>query len=124
MTDVQSIQTRLDFIGIDHATKDALRDLRPLIAKALPGLLDKFYAHLAKYPQVARLFADQTSMRRAKQAQIDHWAMIANANFDDAYMASVARIGQTHARLGLEPRWYMAAYSLIMTGLSQAIESE
>ena len=103
MTDAQSLQTRLDFIGIDRASKEALRDLRPLIAKALPGLLGKFYAQLGKHPQATRLVADQTAIRQAKQAQIEHWTVIGNAQFDDAYAASVSRIGQINAKLGLEP---------------------
>jgi methyl-accepting chemotaxis protein len=124
MTDAHSLQTRLDFIGIDRASRDALRELRPLITKVLPGLLDAFYAHLGKYPQVARLFADPATVRRAKQAQIDHWGAIANAKFDDAYVKSVTRIGQTHSKLGIEPRWYIAGYSLIVTGLMKAIDTE
>ena len=45
----QSIQSRLDFIGIDQATRASLRELQPLIAAALPAILDQFYAHVAKY---------------------------------------------------------------------------
>ena len=93
MTDAQSLQTRLEFIGIDRATRDALRDLRPLIAKALPGLLDKFYAQLGKH--AARQAADQAAIRQAKQAQIDHWNVIANAKFDDAYAASNLALAMT-----------------------------
>jgi len=124
MTDAPSLQSRLDFIGIDRSTRDALREARPLIAKTLPGLLDKFYAHLGKYPQVARLFAEPAAIRRAKQAQIDHWTSLANAKFDDAYVQSVTQIGQTHSKLGIEPRWYIAGYSLIITGLAKAIDTE
>jgi methyl-accepting chemotaxis protein len=119
-----AIQTRLDFIGIDRATRDALRELRPLIGKVLPGILDRFYAHVGKYPQMAKLLANQDSIRRAKQAQFDHWMSLATAKFDDAYTQSVTRIGQTHNRLGLEPRWYIAGYSLIVTGLQKAIETD
>ena len=46
----QSIQSRLDFIGIDQATRASLRELQPLIAAALPAFLDQFYAHVTKYP--------------------------------------------------------------------------
>ena len=42
MSDEQSIQSRLDFIGIDNATREALHELQPLIASALPGILDRF----------------------------------------------------------------------------------
>src|ERR1700744_3922545 len=124
MTDENSIRTRLDFIGIDSATRKALQELKPLITRALPGILDQFYAKVVKYPAVAKLFPNDGVIRHAKQAQIAHWIAIASGTFDDGYVKSVTRIGQTHNRLGLEPRWYIAGYSMILTGLQQAIEME
>jgi methyl-accepting chemotaxis protein len=124
MNSQQSIQLRLDFIGIDSVTREALRELRPLIATALPGILDQFYAHLMKHPQVAKMFPSEAVVRHAKEAQIKHWMMIAAAAFDPAYVQSVTRIGQTHNRLGLEPRWYIAGYSMIVTGLLREIETK
>jgi methyl-accepting chemotaxis protein len=46
---------------------------------------------------------------------------IAAALFDSSYVQSVTRIGQAHNRLGLEPRWYIAGYSMIVTGLLREI---
>jgi hemoglobin-like flavoprotein/ABC-type transporter Mla subunit MlaD len=122
MNNEQSIQSRLDFIGIDGTTREALRELQPLIAGALPGILDRFYVHLMKYPEVAKLFPNEAVIRHAKEAQIKHWMTISAASFDDAYVQSVTRIGQAHNRLGLEPRWYIAGYSMILSGLLREIE--
>jgi len=108
MNNEQSIQSRLDFIGIDQTTRASLRELQPLIAGALPAILDQFYAHVAKHPDVAKLFPSEALIRHAKEAQIKHWMMIAAASFDSHYVQSVTRIGQAHNRLGLEPRWYIA----------------
>ena len=69
MNNEQSIQSRLDFIGIDGTTREALRELQPLIAGALPGILDRFYVHLMKYPEVAKLFPNEAVIRHAKEAQ-------------------------------------------------------
>ena len=124
MSDLQTIQSRLDFIGIDNATREALRELQPLIAKVLPDLLDKFYAHVGSYSHLAKMFASKAAMGHAKQAQLNHWTSLATAKFDEAYVKSVTRIGQAHNRMGLEPRWYIAGYSLIVTGLQRAIETE
>jgi methyl-accepting chemotaxis protein len=124
MNEEQSLQSRLDFIGIDDATRGALRELQPLIAGALPGILDQFYASVVKYPRLAALFANEAVIRHAKQAQINHWGAIASGTFDDAYLQSVTRIGRTHNRLGLEPRWYIAGYSLIVAGLLREIETK
>ncbi|MGY4308224.1 methyl-accepting chemotaxis protein [Bradyrhizobium sp. USDA 4369] len=124
MTDSQSLQSRLDFLGIDQATREMLRELRPLIGRVLPGLLDQFYAHVGRFPHLSTMFASPAAVRHAKQAQHDHWMSLATAAFDDSYVKSVTRIGQAHHRMGLEPRWYIAGYSLIVTGLQKAIEIE
>jgi methyl-accepting chemotaxis protein len=124
MSDEQSIQSRLDFIGIDNATREALHELQPLIASALPGILDRFYTSILKYPRIAGLFPNEAVVRHAKQAQINHWKSIAAGTFDDGYVQSVTRIGRAHNRLGLEPRWYIAGYSMILTEMLRAIEME
>jgi len=98
--------------------------LLPSIEKALPGILDQFYVSIAKYPQIAALFPDEAIIRHAKQAQIKHWMAIASGTFDDNYYKSVTRIGMAHNRLGLEPRWYIAGYSMILTGLLRTIGTE
>jgi methyl-accepting chemotaxis protein len=53
-------------------------------------------------------------MNMAKNKQVEHWSIILRGDFSQEYVTSVRRIGQTHARIGLEPRWYIAGYSFIM----------
>jgi hypothetical protein len=40
--------------------------------------------------------------------------LIATGKFDQDYIDGVTRIGKVHAKLGLEPQWYIGGYSLIM----------
>lgn len=120
MNESQSV--RVSFVQIDDETRTLLRELRPTIARVLPAILDEFYNHISNYPEVARLFADKAHMRRARDMQIEHWDAIAAAHFDERYVRSVTRIGEVHHRLGLEPRWYIGAYSFIIARLLTAIE--
>jgi hypothetical protein len=73
VTSNDSITRRIAFVRIDEGTRTALRDVRALIARVLPGILDEFYAHLAQTPEVAKLFSDPAIMQRAKAAQLKHW---------------------------------------------------
>jgi methyl-accepting chemotaxis protein len=116
------IARRLAFIDIDEGQRKTLRELQPLIARELPGILDAFYAQVSKFEETKRFFSDQSHMNRAKQAQLNHWATIAAANFDESYVRSVTAIGARHAAIGLEPRWYIGGYSLVLAGLLRAIE--
>ena len=40
--------------------------------------------------------------------------LIAEGQFSDDYVRAVRTIGQTHARIGLEPRWYIGGYAVVM----------
>jgi methyl-accepting chemotaxis protein len=59
-------------------------------------------------------------MARAKTAQLGHWSHISDGNFDDAYAEKVRTIGKVHAHIGLEPKWYIGGYAIIMDHLIQS----
>jgi methyl-accepting chemotaxis protein len=124
MTTKDSAARRLEFTGIDQESRATLRELRPFIARVLPAILDDFYRHIARFPETARLFSNEGHMKHARAMQLRHWDLIASATFDDDYVRSVTAIGEAHNRLGLEPRWYIGGYSLVLTGLLCAIEKE
>ncbi|MBI5113039.1 MAG: globin-coupled sensor protein [Rhodovulum sp.] len=119
-----ALSERVDFVQIDTETRSLLRSLRPLIAEHLPRILDDFYLQVAKFPQTSRMFSDPRHMQHAKAKQLAHWDTIAAAEFSDAYVSSVRRIGEAHNRLGLEPRWYIGGYSFVLVRLVEVIERE
>ncbi len=109
------IAERLRFIQLDHDAQKALREVAPLVESALPGIMEQFYQHIRQWPQVAKFFSTGSAMTHASQKQIEHWSLILRGDFSETYVHSVRRIGQTHARIGLEPRWYIGGYNFIIT---------
>ncbi len=108
------ISERLGFMKLDHNSSQTLKEIAGVVREALPGVLEEFYAHVRAWPQVARHFGGESVMNMAKNKQVEHWSIILRGDFSQEYVTSVRRIGQTHARIGLEPRWYIAGYSFIM----------
>jgi hypothetical protein len=123
MSNDNTLSARLAFVGIDSATRATLREMRPLFAKVLPEVLDGFYVQVSKTAAVGSMFSNPQHMRHAKDMQIKHWDVIAAAEYGEAYLQSVNRIGETHNKLGLEPRWYIGGYSFIIAGVLRAIET-
>ncbi|MCJ8148549.1 methyl-accepting chemotaxis protein [Shinella sp. H4-D48] len=111
------IARRLDYLGLDAAALERLRSLKPFIEKELGTALDKFYSVVRNSPEVNHLFSNDAHMNRAKTAQLGHWANIAAGDFTGDYAAKVTTIGHVHARIGLEPRWYIGGYALIIEHL-------
>ncbi|MDP2212902.1 globin-coupled sensor protein [Phenylobacterium sp.] len=114
------IQERLDFIGLDASSIERLRGLRGFVAQAVGPALDIFYGKIRKTPQVQKFFKSDSHMSGAQSRQADHWRIIAEGQFGEDYVTGVRTIGETHARLGLEPQWYIGGYALVLEQLIHA----
>jgi methyl-accepting chemotaxis protein len=108
------LSERLDFLEIDQKTRETLGDLRPTIRDVIGPALDKFYAKVGKTTKIAGHFRDSGHMNGAKNAQIGHWEKVAKGSFDEDYVRGVTAVGKAHARIGLEPRWYIGGYSMLV----------
>jgi methyl-accepting chemotaxis protein len=118
------IAERLSFMGLDAEARAHLKKLKPVIAGAIDEALDVFYKKARSVPSTNRHFTGEDHIASAKRRQESHWNVIADAEYGDAYVKAVLTIGNTHARLGLEPRWYIGGYALIAEKLIHAVIAE
>jgi methyl-accepting chemotaxis protein len=112
----QERETRMRFMRIDAKTGELLREFWKIVEPALPKLLEAFYNHVTKEPQLARLIGND--IPRLKTAQGTHWARLFNGRFDQEYMQGVRTIGHVHNKIGLEPRWYIGGYNFVLGQLA------
>lgn len=120
----EQLAERLQFMKFDARSRDLLRELRPLLNRAMGAALEVFYAQVRATPQIRGLFRDDKHIDTAKRLQATHWDTLASAQFDEAYTKAVLTIGKTHARIGLEPRWYIGGYALMTDALIRALISD
>jgi methyl-accepting chemotaxis protein len=120
MPEDRTLGQRLEFMKLDASAREAVKSLKPLIEKELPQALDAFYARVKQFPETSRFFRDDTHIQGAKNAQLKHWSKISAGEFNDEFAQSVRTIGQTHARVGLDARWYIGGYALITEQLIHA----
>jgi methyl-accepting chemotaxis protein len=118
------LNERLDFIGMDQPARETLRQLQPLVEKSIGAALDAFYGKVKATPQTNKLFADERHMAMAKGAQARHWSVIAAADYSDDYATRARKIGEAHARVGLEPRWYIGGYAVVIERLIHAVVAD
>lgn len=109
----EKLQSRLDFIGLDDAARERQSKLQKHVDRHIAIALDRFYAKVAVVPEVARFFTGKPHMDKAQAGQVGHWKTVAEARFDNDYLASSSRVGLVHARIGLEPRWHIGGYGII-----------
>ena len=121
---VASLQERLRFLMIDQHSRAILLEARPFLDQILPAAIDQFYVHLRNWPNMAGMFSNTAHMKTARDAQLRHWQSLFSGTFDQAYLDSVLRIGRTHSRIGLEPRWYIGGYALTLGRIFQTCVEE
>ena len=117
MSSPDHLAERLAFIGLGPQEQARIRDVQDVLTAALPAALDRFYAKLRSVPETRRFFSSDKHADSAKQRQVGHWQRIANAKFDASYVDAVTTVGTVHARIGLEPRWYIGGYALLLEQL-------
>jgi methyl-accepting chemotaxis protein len=120
---IRQLEERLSFLGLGTEQKQTLASLKPVITASLNASLDTFYSKARAVPETAKFFSNEAHLQHAKSMQVKHWTMIASAKYDAEYVKAVGAIGRTHAKLGLEPRWYIGGYGLILQGIVDAIIS-
>lgn len=120
----QDIHSRMNFMGLDANRTEQIRSLQAFIERELPTGLDKFYDKIRVTPEVSRFFSAETDIQRAKNAQLGHWKAISDGCFDEKYVSQVRAIGSVHSDIGLEPRWYIGGYALIVEHLIETAVAE
>lgn len=108
------LAANLAFWRIDNETCETLRSVWPMIEGGMEPILDRMYAHITAVPALKALFGGEEIVKSARQRQHQHWKRLFGGNFDAAYIESVKRIAATHARIGLEPSFYIGTYLLAL----------
>lgn len=121
MSSFQALSERLSFIKLTPRLQERLRGAKSIIMAALPGALEASYAQIRATPETAKFFSSEEAIRHAKTKQHAHWDLISNGRLDEIYGQAVTHVGEVHARIGLEPRWYIGGYNIVLEQLATAL---
>jgi methyl-accepting chemotaxis protein len=117
------IETRTRFMRLSPESRAALAEAWAIIQPSLDRVLTLFYDHLRRTPETAAIL--EAHARRGidwlKGAQRKHWERLFAGNFDAAYVEGVRRVGAAHARIGLDPRWYLGGYALALAEIGRLV---
>ena len=108
----RSPQDLADYFQYGDEERALLASLLPGLEKHAEALVDDFYLHLLSFPETRKVLRDPEVTRRLLGVQREYLLSLAGPKIDDAYVAQRRRIGEVHARLGIEPRWVLGAYAL------------
>jgi signal transduction histidine kinase len=108
----QSLEQRVRFLAIEAEDLELLAALRSTIEDNADRIVSVFYRHLLSFSETRQLLINPQVKDRLLAMQRQYLVSLAPPQLGPDYVAERLRIGQTHHRVGLEPKWYLGAYSL------------
>jgi len=121
MPTAEDRQVRLAFFELGPRDVENLARLEPLLEKHADGFVAGFYRHLLSFEGPRSLLSDPDVKERLLVKQREYLLSLAHPGLDPDYFARRLAVGTTHVRVGLEPRYYLGAYSLYFRLLVPAI---
>ncbi len=107
--DTEEIDARKAFLELDETDVAALRDVHELLESHRHAFSDRFYAHLLAFPQLRTLLGPGAD-KRLREVQAAYFSSLTAGDYGQDYIRERLRVGVTHQRIGLDPKWYIGAY--------------
>ncbi len=114
---VQSTDTldaKLALFNYSRSSYRSFPTIKRAIERYAPGALKQLYAHIRSTPRAAAYFSSQSAMAHAEDKQLQHWRDLFSRPIDAQYVARAEGIGTIHARIGLDPTWYISGYARVL----------
>jgi rsbT co-antagonist protein RsbR len=109
-----TLRSRVAFFRIGPDDLARLVALRPFAHQVTDSIVGRFYEHLMSQPETREFLHDPELVSRLKRKQTAYFLELFGGRVDLGYVEDRLRVGVTHARLGVPPRWYIGAYSLYL----------
>ncbi len=105
----------LEYFGWDESQRALLAEALPLFEEHAEEVVEAFYRHQLAFPETRHHLRDPDVVERLLAKQRAYLLSLAGPVIDEAYRNSRALIGEVHVRVGIEPGWYLGAFSLYLS---------
>lgn len=80
----------------------------------LPEVVAEFYDHLGRFPELRPLLERPGVLARLKTILLQYLGELLGGDYGAQYEQTRRRVGERHLQVGLEPRWYLASFNLVV----------
>ncbi|MBP6900682.1 MAG: GGDEF domain-containing protein [Burkholderiaceae bacterium] len=117
------IRRRKELLGFSAHDAGLLAKARAFVEGDIEALVSSFYEKQTGVDEIALIIGDLDTLKRLRAAMIRYVADLFGGVYDEDYVNNRLRIGLVHKRIGVQPKYYLAAMhllkSLLMDALSQ-----
>ncbi len=119
----REIARRKEYLGFDRDDFENLASLRELIAENIDEIVEEFYEKILPFNEMDRVIGDSETLRRLKNYQRNYILSLFDGQYDEEYVHSRLRVGVVHKRIGVDPKFYVAAVHNLSVVLRRVVTS-
>lgn len=111
----EEIQLQLDAIQLRERDLQLLRVLKEPMHARIDDIVKAFYDSVTAVPSLSGLIRTHSNTDYLSKTLAAHLGGLFDGVIDDEYLENRTKVARSHLRIGLEPKWYVAAFENLHT---------
>lgn len=112
---------QLEIIELTRDDLCLMRSIQPTVTQNIDAVVGNFYDSIEKVPHLRNIIRDNSSTARLRQTLTEHIKQMFTGRIDEQYIAVRRNVARVHVRIGLYPKWYLAAFQRLEVDVRKVI---
>ncbi|WP_305037445.1 globin-coupled sensor protein [Gracilibacillus salinarum] len=127
LLDVESgseLEKQIQIINLTELDLAVLQQIKPWLDERIDEIVHEFYRNLFYEDSLVAIIETNSSVEKLQQSLKPHIKEMFNGIIDSTYCEKRVRIAEVHYHIGLEPKWYLAAFQGLQNQLLIILQEE
>lgn len=111
----QEIDSRKQWLRLNNEDEEIISLFKPALQRSIDRVIEELYDHFLSMDEPRSFFPDEQTLNRVKHAQKAYFSRLVQGNYGKEYVEDRLKVGSTHFRIDLDPKWYLGAYSRVIS---------
>ncbi|KOS63820.1 globin-coupled sensor protein [Lysinibacillus sp. FJAT-14222] len=111
------ILKQLEMIDLSIEEIKTSKAIQPLISDHIDEIVTTFYQTITNVEQLRTIILENSTLDRLRKTLETHLIEMFGGQLNEEFLEKRIRIANIHYRIGLEPKWYMAAFQNLQSTL-------
>ncbi|MFZ4452903.1 globin-coupled sensor protein [Salibacterium aidingense] len=120
----EELEKQADLISLSEKDLHTIKTLEPMVYESIKQITDEFYEAVTAQPGLLSIIKEYSSVERLKQTFEQHIKEMFSGYINETFLEKRRQIAYAHVRVGLQTKWYMAAFEKLYLSLIQTFEHQ
>jgi len=115
---------QMELISLTAGDLAVIRQYKPVVDRNIDYIVNAFYDAVTAVEELKDIIVTHSTLERLKQTLRIHVAEMFNGTIDETFLVKRGRVAKAHVRIGLKPKWYIAAFQRLQEALLDTVLRE